>query len=76
MVFVASFSDGSSAVYLAAVSLLGDLDGDDSVGITDLLILLSRWGPCPDPPDECPADLDLDGSVGVLDLLNLLANWG
>ncbi|MCH8343881.1 MAG: VCBS repeat-containing protein [Planctomycetes bacterium] len=56
--------------------LIGDLDGDGTVGILDLLILLSNWGPCPDPPEGCPADLDDDGSVGILDLLTLLANWG
>ncbi len=54
----------------------GDLDGDGVVGILDLLILLSNWGPCPDPPAPCPADLDGDGNVGILDLLALLANWG
>ncbi len=53
-----------------------DLNGDGSVGILDLLILLGSWGPCPDPPDACPADLNGDGNVGILDLLILLANWG
>ena len=24
-----------------------DADGDGNVGITDLLVLLSTWGPCP-----------------------------
>ena len=56
--------------------VLGDLNGDGSVGVADLLILLASWGPCPDLPETCPADLDLDGNVGVADLLILLANWG
>ena len=51
------------------------LNGDGVVGILDLLILLTVWGPCPDC-DDCQADLDGDCSVGVLDLLTLLANWG
>ncbi len=55
--------------------LPGDLNHDGQVGITDLLILLSQWGPCP-PKGQCPADLNDDGSVGILDLLILLANWG
>ena len=55
------------------ISVVGDLDGDGTVGILDLLALLSAWGPC---EGECPADLDGDGAVGVLDLLTLLANWG
>ncbi|MCH8316444.1 MAG: hypothetical protein IIA64_10760 [Planctomycetes bacterium] len=54
----------------------GDLDGDGSVGVKDLLILLGAWGPCPAPPAPCDADLDCDGTVGVLDLLILLGNWG
>ena len=75
-------SDRSGGLFILDVSAaigsgcsLGDLDGDGTVGIIDLLILLSEWGPCPDPPDECPADLDGDGAVGILDLLSLLANW-
>ncbi len=52
-----------------------DLDGDGSVGILDLLILLTNWGPCPDPPDPCPADLDGDGTVGIFDLLILITSW-
>ncbi|MCZ6493755.1 MAG: choice-of-anchor B family protein [Planctomycetota bacterium] len=75
-------SDRSGGLFILDVSAaigsgcsLGDLDGDGTVGIIDLLILLSEWGPCPDPPDECPADLDGDGAVGILDLLTLLANW-
>lgn len=54
--------------------VLGDLTGDGSIGVADLLILLSQWGACPDPKN-CPADLTNDGSVGVLDLLLLLGNW-
>ncbi len=53
-----------------------DLDGDGQVGVKDLLILLGSWGPCPDPPECCPADIDGDGQVGVKDLLNLLGQWG
>jgi len=52
----------------------GDLDGDDVVGVSDLLILLGAWGAC-DNPDDCPADFDEDGTVGVSDLLTLLGNW-
>ncbi len=53
----------------------GDLDGDGSVGVKDLLTLLGDWGPC-DDCNDCPADLDDDCSVGVVDLLILLGNWG
>ena len=60
----------------SGITPLGDLDGDGSVGVVDLLILLGNWGPCPDPPTTCPVDLDGDGTVGVVDLLILLGNWG
>ncbi|MHC4415523.1 MAG: hypothetical protein ACYS0G_09585 [Planctomycetota bacterium] len=49
-----------------------DLNGDDFVGINDLLILLANWGPNPGHP----ADFNGDGFVGINDLLALLANWG
>ena len=53
----------------------GDIDGDGSVGVRDLLILLGSWGLC-DDCNDCPADLDDDCTVGVPDLLILLGNWG
>ena len=56
------------------LSKLGDLDGDGTIGVTDLLAQLAAWGPCADC-DDCPADLDDDCTVGVSDLLILLANW-
>jgi hypothetical protein len=56
--------------------VFGDLDGDDIVGVSDFLLLLASWGPCPDPcPPFCVGDLDGDCSVGVTDFLLLLANW-
>lgn len=51
----------------------GDLDGDGSVGVNDLLIVIQQWGSCPPP---CPADINGDGTVGVDDLLFVIANWG
>jgi len=55
--------------------LLGDLNGDGVVNVSDLLILLGAWGLCPES-GACPADLNDDGVVNVSDLLILLANWG
>ena len=57
--------------FTVALTLLGDLNGDWLVNVTDLLTLLAAWGPCP----ACPADLNGDEAVDVLDLLLLLGNW-
>lgn len=51
---------------------VGDLDGDDVVGPTDLAILLGFWGSV----TTGIADLDGDGTTGAADLSILLANWG
>ena len=57
---------------------VGDLDGDFSVGPLDLALLLGSWGPCPEPPEPCPADIfgNGDGFVSADDLAVLLGNWG
>ncbi|MCH8345266.1 MAG: hypothetical protein IH983_14950, partial [Planctomycetes bacterium] len=57
---------------ICGTACAADLDGNGSVGILDLLVLLSAWGTNPGHP----ADFDGDGTVGILDLLTLLANWG
>ncbi len=61
----------------AEVSPAGDLDGDLAVGVTDLLVMLAAWGPCPGPcPPACAGDLDGDCAVSVVDLLSILSTWG
>lgn len=55
--------------------VFGDLDGDGTVGASDLLIMLASWGPCGDCGD-CIADIDGNCTVGASDLLILLASWG
>ena len=37
-----------------------DIDGDGLVAFSDLLAVISNWGPCPDPPAPCPADINGD----------------
>jgi hypothetical protein len=49
-----------------------DINGDGTVGFTDLTTVLSSWGVCP----GCPADLDFDGIVGFTDLITVLSAWG
>lgn len=79
LITAANDSGGTGKAYLIAGNIgppiPGDIDGDGTVGVSDLLLLLAAWGPCADC-DDCPADLNDDCSVGVADLLMLLANWG
>jgi len=57
-------------------SLPGDVNSDGSVGLGDLLMVLSNWGSCTDCPPACPGDANNDCSVGLADLLAVLSNWG
>jgi hypothetical protein len=54
---------------------LGDINGDNVVNVSDLLLLLGAWGTCP-TPDNCPGDFNGDGVVNVADLLIMLSAWG
>lgn len=76
--FIEIFATGGGldgAHFMLFEQITGDLDGDGSVGVSDLLILLASWGSCANC-DDCTADLDGNCTVGVADLLILLANWG
>lgn len=68
--------DAHAAILRGLPSVPGDLDRDGIVAVTDLLIVLGAWGPCPaDCPPTCVADTNGDGTVSVEDLLFLLAQW-
>lgn len=54
-------------------TIIGDMTGDGTVGVEDLLMLLAAWGEC---HGHCPADMNGDGHVDVADLMMLFANWG
>ena len=52
-----------------------DLDGDGVGGVTDLIMLITGWGPCEAPcPPSCVADIDGDCEVGVTDLVVLIGS--
>lgn len=51
---------------------VGDLNNDNAVNVSDLLLLFGAWGPCP----GCAADLNGDNVVNVSDLLLLFGAWG
>jgi hypothetical protein len=57
------------------ITLLGDLDFDNDVDLTDLAQLLSNYGMTEGATYE-DGDLDGDGDVDLTDLAGLLANYG
>jgi hypothetical protein len=69
---------GPVVMDMATLDITGnpaDLDDDGIVGITDLLLILANWGPCPQA-EPCLGDLDCDGQVAINDFLAILATWG
>ena len=50
--------------------VFGDLNGNGTVGVVDLMILRECMGS--GDPDCCVADLDLDGAVGMSDVMLLI----
>ena len=50
----------------------GDVNGDGTVGVDDILQTIGDWGPC----SGCGSDANGDGLVGVDDLLLILSVWG
>lgn len=54
----------------SAAPLIGDINSDGKVNITDLSMLLSAWG-----TSNAAADLNNDGTVNITDLSMLLSNW-
>ena len=66
--------DASYAIDFIVSACAGDVTGDGSVNVLDLLALLSAWGDC--DSDICPEDVNGDGMVNVLDLLIVFEAWG
>ena len=50
----------------------GDITGDGSVSIADLLVVIEQWGTCA----GCSADIDENNVVNVNDLLLVVEAWG
>ena len=57
-------------------------NGDDAIDVNDLLMVITNWGPCPDP-QSCRADVTPfspgqvgDDTVDVNDLLMIITSWG
>jgi hypothetical protein len=48
-----------------------DIDGDNAVNVSDLLMIIDQWG-----QTNSLADVNEDGIVNVSDLLIVIDNWG
>jgi len=64
----------TSDLDIEATPTEGDVTGDGTVDVNDVLVTINAWGPC-EGGGACPADLDGNGSVNVVDLLLVLASW-
>src|SRR5437868_3920538 len=62
---------GYVAVHSSLAAVSGDLNGDGTVNVFDLSILLSNWG-----TSDATADINRDGTVNIFDLSTLLSHWG
>jgi uncharacterized protein len=67
-------SSGNDNLIQLTVPIVGDLDSDGFVGITDLNIVLGNWNQNV-PPGDPLADPSGDGFVGIEDLNTVLGNW-
>ncbi len=74
-VFISADGVNSIAIpYTTPVGIVGDLDNDGFVGITDLNLVLSNWNQTI-PPGDPAADPSGDDFVGIEDLNVVLGNW-
>lgn len=53
----------------------GDYNGDNTVNVDDLLLVISNWGPCADC-NNCPFDRYIDCEVGNTELVGVFTSWG
>lgn len=67
--------DVTLTISFACAPSAGDADGNGTVDVSDLLLVLGDWG-CAQQPGACVGDTNCDGATDVSDLLDVLAHWG
>jgi hypothetical protein len=52
--------------------------GNGTVDIDDLVLVITHWGPCPQPctPGSCVGDTNGDCTVNIDDLVKVITSWG
>ncbi len=68
--------DGTKIQGSDDIKLVGDLNGDGTVDLVDLNIILIQWGKTGAGITDLRADTDLSGDVGLEDLNAVLIDWG
>lgn len=70
-------TQGSTAQHNFTLRIVkpGDVNGDESVNIDDLLGVINAWGGCANP-QNCPQDITCDNAIDIDDLLAVINNWG
>ena len=54
-----------------------DLNGNNNVGLADIIVIISNWGENQGEPDWNPdVDLNEDGNIGLADIITLFGVWG
>ncbi len=71
---IGSYGDYALLINESEPTLVGDIDGDGFVGLSDLDLVLGSWNQTV-PPADSAVDLSGDGYVGLDDLDIVLANW-
>jgi parallel beta-helix repeat protein len=66
----------ASNTLAVTINKKGDINGDNSVSILDLSILLSNFGKTTAQASNPASDLDGNGTIGIIDLSILLSNFG
>ena len=62
-----------SEFFLLEPRLAADLNQDELVNVTDILLLLNAWGES--PTESCSPDINRDGIVNLSDLLLIINAW-
>jgi len=70
----AAGSSNVATVTLVYTACVGDVDGDNVVGLSDLSVMLANFGSTSAGPED--GDLDGDGDVDLADLSLLLSRYG
>jgi outer membrane protein assembly factor BamB len=70
-------ANNNSTDGLTVVTIPGDLNGDSTVGLKDLVILAQAYGSRPGNPNwNANADIDSNGVVGLTDLVLMATHYG